>query len=79
MQHSPPLTSTSPKRTRIIKLGGLPADITPHTHCAIALRAWLVISATASQPSQLWYAISGTQRSGYFLAARLDSLRSNSY
>src|SRR5215467_11914816 len=31
MQHSPPRTSTSPKRTRIIKLGGLPADITPHT------------------------------------------------
>lgn len=31
MQHSPPLTSTSPKRTHIIKLGGLPADITPHT------------------------------------------------
>src|SRR5262249_41363464 len=31
MQHSPPRTSTSPKWTRIIKLGGLRADITPHT------------------------------------------------
>jgi len=36
MQHSPPRTSTSPKRTRIIKLGGLPADITPHTRHSFA-------------------------------------------